>query len=178
MKRVASIIAIRSAFPHITLQEAVLYSDPTTVQGRIFQDAGKGGFFGLGVDRETLAGAFAWYYTLWASERRNHVRGYSLSCFARLENADSEIKRCYGDIVRAKHSLLTGFERLARRAKKAGRPCPPWPGTRNMPWCGSEGRTISTWLRSEGLLGACEALAPADRGPAYDLMVETLKVQA
>jgi hypothetical protein len=117
------------------------------------------GFFGLGWSKETLAFAFAWYWTLWSDGTRNHVRGVRLGCNARLEDEDAEVKACYGAIVRSKHPLLVGFERLKRHHNAS---VPSWPGTRNMPWKGSEHATIRAWLASHNLLAACEAYVEGD----------------
>lgn len=162
-------LAIRAALPHVTLSEALTYANASTVQGRAFRSTA-GGFFGLGYSRTDLAFALAWYFTLWASEKRNHVRGVRLSVCARFESEEPEVRACYGAIVRKRHSLITGFERYARRAKRAGRECPAWPGTWNMPFVGSEGRSIRAWLESQGIAKACEAYAPRDRGAAYSYM--------
>lgn len=172
-------LVIRAALPDITLRNALVYADPTTVQGRSFR-YGPGGFFGFGYDRWTLETALAWYYTLWASEQRNHVRGVQLGVCARLESATPEVRECYGAIVRKRNALLIGFERYARRAKRARRACPLWPGTWNMPRHGSEENTIRMWLMSEGLAEVCAALAPTSRGPAYNYMTTsiTTKVQS
>lgn len=163
-------LAIRAALPHVTLSEALTYADASTVQGRAFRGGRTGTFFGLGYSKIDLAFALAWYFTLWASETRNHVRGVRLGMGARLASETSEVRECYGAIVRKRHALLTGFERYARRAKHAGRACPAWPGTRNMRPRGSEQATIRAWLESEGIADACEALAPPDRGAAYSHM--------
>lgn len=155
---VGTALAIRDALPHLTLSEALNYADASTVQGQAFRY--RGGFFGLGYDRETLAYALAWYFTLWASDARNCVRGVRLGYNASLEKTEPEIKRAYGEIVRKRNRLLTGFERYSRRCKRAGRYCPPWPGTRNMQPKGSEAATIRAWLDSVGLTQACEAYTP------------------
>lgn len=166
---VGDALAIRAARPHVTLSEALTYADPSTIQGRALR-MGAGGFFGFGYARDDLAIGLAWYFTLWADDSRNCVRGVQLGVCARLETEDLAVRRCYGDIVRNRQALLTGFKRYARRAKRARRTCPAWPGTRNMVRHGSEENTIRVWLASEGIAEACDALAPRDRGPAFEHM--------
>lgn len=152
---VATALAIRQACPWIGMSDALTYADPSTVQGRSFRS--KSGFFGSGFSRTDIAFAWAWYAMLWAPVNRRQVA--RLGPCARLETEDEEVKRAYGSIVRHREGVFVAWERFARRCKKAGRPCPPWPGTRNMLPRGSESRTVRGWLESHGLEHAIDLYA-------------------
>lgn len=154
--------AIRSARPWIALSDALTYADPTTVQHRAFYSSGEG-YKGTGFDRDTLAFALAWY------DRDYCPTGYGaivhrlqVRTIDRFSDEDSEVKRAYGAIVCAHRALWTGFDRYVRRARKAGRSVPMWPGFYNMRSKGSERATLRAWLDSHGILAACETLAPSE----------------
>ncbi len=145
--RLLAALEVRKSRPWITLSEAILYADLSTVQGRSF--ASRSGFFGTGYSRTDIAVAHAWYAMLWAPVNRRQIA--KIGVCARLATEDPEAKRAYGDLVRKNHALLTGYERYVRRAKRAGRSYPSWPGLWNMPTKGSEQATIRHWLASNGI---------------------------
>jgi hypothetical protein len=159
--RLTAAATLRVTHPWVTLSEAISYADASTVQGRAF--ASRSGFFGFDFSRNDIAFGWAWYAMLWAPVDRKQVA--KLGYAARLATEDREVKRAYGAIVRKHHDLLIGFERYARRARKAGRKCPAWPGLWNMKpsITGGERATIAAWLASHDLLTACILLAPESR---------------
>lgn len=136
---------IRESHPWIPLCDALTYADPATVQYRSFRGDFRGGFFGTGVSRESIAFAWEYYAVNWGPiDRSTHV---NLGPCATLETEDDEeIKQVYGAIVKREQRLYVGFERLSRKAGRRMRLS--WPGTSHMK------RGAWSYLESERLLNA------------------------